>query len=424
MTYEQALAYVHALTRFGSKPGLTRVAVLLDYLGNPQRGLRCLHVAGTNGKGSTSAMLDAVLREQGYRVGLCTSPYMLDFRERIRLDGEMVSRDELAQHMAAVKAACELLLADGHEQPTEFEVVVALTLRCFAAHKLDFCVMEVGLGGRWDATNVIEPPLVAAITSISYDHTEYLGDSLAQIAREKCGIFKRGSVAVAASPREAEVRDVIVAEAAAADVPLTLTQPSALSLLSSGPDGSTMAYRGLALQVPLAGAHQCDNAAVAVDCLLALRNMGFAVSDEAIVKGLAATQWQGRLQVVQRQPLVVLDVAHNPDGMRALCEALDALYAGRDIVAVLSMCSDKQAAQCVPMLASRVTALYTAAADTPRALSAGELAKMAAGHCTATTCGSVAEAVKRALEASHGDGLVLICGSHYMMAEAREALAN
>lgn len=423
MNYQQAIDYLHAVMRFGSKPGLTRIQQLLDAMGNPQHGLRCIHVAGTNGKGSTSAMLDSILRKQGYTVGLCTSPYMLDFRERIRINGAMIGRDELAERVTEVDALIQAMLARGQMQPTEFEIIVAITLQTFAAHKVDYCVIEVGLGGRWDATNAIDAPLVAAITSISYDHTEYLGDTLPQIAREKCGIFKPGSRAVAMGGQPAEVAAVIREEAEHNGLPLIFTAPEALQIRHSNRDGSQFAYRGNDYTLRLAGHHQIQNAMVAIECVEALRQCGVAISAQALRDGLYEAQWSGRLQCVQQEPLVVLDVAHNPDGMRALCEALDTLYPTLSIHAVMSMCSDKQAHSCVPMLAQRAAAFYAAAADTPRALPAQSLLALAQPHCArAQAYGSVKQAVQAALATAKIQDMVLICGSHYMMEEARDAL--
>ena len=417
MNYQESLQYLHGVARFGSKPGLTRVSALLEAMGEPHKGLRCIHIAGTNGKGSTAAMTERMLREAGYSTGLCTSPYLLDFCERIRINGDCIDRDELAVRMTALKQTVERLVADGGPQPTEFELVVALTLQCFAEHKLDYCVIEVGLGGRWDATNVIEPPLVAAITSISFDHTEYLGDTLRQIALEKCGILKPGSQFVASHVQSPEVLEVFAEAAARCGAPLTLTDLAEIQ--SADASGTRFVYHGRNYTTPLAGIHQVHNALVALEIVEALRRQGADISYETAARGLAQTQWAGRLQVVGRDPLMLLDVAHNPDGVRALCEALDTLYAGKRIVAVVGMCGDKKVDRCVPLLARRVAAFFAVTADNPRALPAPELATLAAPYCRETVCAdSVTEGVQQALACAGQDDVVLICGSLFIMAEA------
>jgi len=426
MTCQAALDYLHSLGQFGTKPGLTRIKTLLNAMGDPQKNLKCIHVAGTNGKGSTAAMLDSILRAQGYTVGLCTSPYLHDFRERIQINGAMIGKDELTQRIANIKAHIDELLKQGNEHPTEFEIVIALTLQAFAEHKLDYCVIEVGLGGRWDATNVIEPPLVAAITSISYDHTEYPGDTLPLIAREKCGIFKMGSRAVASFPHDPEVRETIQHNANKLNIPIIFTDPNQLSITNTNETNSTFLYKNQPYTIAMAGQHQIQNALVAIETVETLRDCGVTITQQALRDGLANVRWSGRLQVVSQNPRVVFDVAHNPDGVRALYQSLDTLYSDREITAVVAMCSDKQAHICVPQIASRATAFYAAESKAPPRwppTPATELAALAQPHCQNTQAHkSITQAIQTAISKATPNTVILVCGSHYMMNEARTAL--
>ena len=424
MTYDQALAYLHGTARFGSKPGLSRVAALLRRLGDPQKHLRSVHIAGTNGKGSVAAMTERILRQAGYSTGLCISPYLLDFCERIQCNGVPIDRNELARYVAELKTVVESMTAQGLEHPTEFELVVALTLRVFADRKVDFCVVEVGLGGRWDATNVIEAPLVAAITSISFDHMEYLGDTLRQITMEKCGIFKNGALAVAGGIQREGVCDEIERHAAEKGLPLTFTDPAALTVLQADRRGAAFRYKDSNYTIHLAGRHQIHNAMVAIEIACALRRRGISIPNAAVAEGLAQTQWAGRLQTVGSNPAVVLDVAHNADGMQALCQSLDTLYRDKEIFAAVAMCGDKQADRCLAMLAKRLAHCYTAAADTVRALPAQAMRELALPYCPATACASVTEAVTAAIQAAGPNGIALICGTFYMMPEAWEIVNN
>ena len=269
MNYEQAMEYIHAVQWAGHKPGLTRTRTLLAALGDPHKKLQFVHVAGTNGKGSTAAMLAAVLQAAGYTTGLFTSPFLEQFAERMQVNGQPIPDTELA-------AACETLqpcIAAMDDQPTEFELVTAAAMLWFQRRGCDIVVLEVGLGGRLDATNVIGAPACAVITNIGLDHTEILGDTLAQIAREKAGILKPGTCAVS-YPQTAEVRAVLHETCARLDIPLTEADADAIEPLRDSVDGQTFSYRGAVYDLPLLGRHQLRNAAVALETVAALRTRG------------------------------------------------------------------------------------------------------------------------------------------------------
>ncbi len=420
MTYEQALDYIHSTVRFGSKPGLKRIEGLLDALGNPQEKLRFVHVAGTNGKGSTCAMTAAVLQKAGYKTGLYISPYVEDFRERIQIDREMIPRSRLAELTGHIAGMIERVVASGGWQPTEFEIITALAMLYFSQEGCDLVVLEVGLGGRFDATNIIPPPLVAAIAPISVDHSAYLGDTIEDIAFEKCGIIKPGCVAVTCAGQASDAMRVIEDACRKKNVPLLAPDEGKLSFHDAGLEGSHFAYDGLEVSIGLRGAHQIQNALTALQIVRALRMQGVIIPDKAVRDGLAGTEWNGRFEVVRRSPLCITDGAHNPDAMAVLCAAIDSLLAGKRLVAVMAMMADKDYASCVPMLARRCAALVAVQVDLPRVLAAEKLAETAGQYCAAVYHDAdIASGVRRALALADEDSAVLACGSLYMIGEAK-----
>ena len=322
MDYEQALEWVHSLPRLAAHPGVENTRRLLEKLGNPEKSLRFVHVAGTNGKGSATVMLASVLHRAGYRVGASVSPYVLEFRERFLLDGEMISRETLAQILTEVRAAAEGLRAEGWDSLVEFDAVTAATLLWFARERCDIVCLEVGLGGRLDSTNAVENTLVACIMCIGRDHTELLGDTYAAIAGEKCGILKNNCTVISYPAQPQEAMDEITLRAAKAHCPLVAPDLQDLHIYKAPAFENRVNYGGYDLVVPFPGVHQAYNAAVVVEAALALCEKGFDISDEAILDGIAGARFPARIEVLSRRPLVVLDGAHNPDGARALAATL------------------------------------------------------------------------------------------------------
>ena len=325
MDYEQALEWVHSLPRLAAHPGVENTRRLLEKLGNPEKSLRFVHVAGTNGKGSATVMLASVLHRAGYRVGAGVSPYVLEFRERFLLDGEMISRETLAQILTEVRAAAEGLRAEGWDSLVEFDAVTAATLLWFARERCDIVCLEVGLGGRLDSTNAVENTLVACIMCIGRDHTELLGDTYAAIAGEKCGILKNNCTVISYPAQPQEAMDEITLRAAKAHCPLVAPDLQDLHIYKAPAFENRVNYGGYDLVVPFPGVHQAYNAAVVVEAALALCEKGFDISDEAILGGIAGARFPARIEVLSRRPLVVLDGAHNPDGARALAATLRGL---------------------------------------------------------------------------------------------------
>ncbi len=346
MDYASALDYLAGFSRFGMRLDLDRMRELLHRLGDPQEQLAFIHVAGTNGKGSTSAMLESVLRAAGYRTGLYTSPHLQRFTERVQVDGREIAQADVTRHLDAIRPVIDGMLAAGLESPTEFEVITALALRHFLAVGVDAVVLEVGLGGRYDATNVISRPLLTVITHIHFDHTDRLGHTLEAIAGEKAGIIKAGRPVIT-SAGEPEAVAVIERVAAEHGAPLQVVgRDIRWHEVSCGQDGQVLdmtgpGWRYESLRLPLVGRHQQANAATAVAALTALAAEGLPVPEAALRQGLAAVRWPGRLEVVRRSPLVVLDGAHNPDGARAAAAAVRDVLPHRRVVLLLGMLFDK-----------------------------------------------------------------------------------
>lgn len=417
MQYEEALAWVHSLPRLCSAPGPQNERALLQALGRPQDALKFVHVAGTNGKGSAVLMLASVLKAAGLRVGATVSPFVLDFRERFQLNGEMISREACAGILTQVRGALEQMPPAQREQIAEFDAVTAAALLWFAQQGCDIVCLETGLGGRLDATNAVDNTLVACIMAIGKDHTELLGHTYAGIAAEKCGIFKPGCSVVAYPAQPEEAMRQIEACAAAAHCPLCVPQLEDFHFYRGRPFENRVNYGGYDLEVPFAGRHQAYNAAVVVQAALALCEHGFDISDDAIMQGIAAARNPARIEVLQRRPLVILDGMHNPDGARALA---DVLRAGRvqGLTAVMGVLQGKGEAEMLRALSPHLARVYAVQPPSPRALPAGQLAAAARQVCgQVSVWQDVPLAVQDALRTCQGG--VLICGSLYLAAQVR-----
>ena len=425
MNYEESVAYIHSLEAFGIRPGLERIAALCHALCDPQKSLKFVHVAGTNGKGSTSTMIAAALQAAGYTVGLFTSPYVIDFRERIRVNGEMIPPEHLAVCMTAVRLEIERLAAQGM-QVTEFEAVTALAFLYFALAKCRVVVLEVGLGGRFDATNVIDKPLVSVITSISLDHTAVLGDTIEQIAAEKCGIIKPGGVTVCYPKQPPAALDVIRKTCEERGNVMILPPIEFLNIERADLSGSAFRYRDLEIRLPLPGEHMIYNCVTAIDALYNLRIFGICAFDDAIRKGIASVAMPARTEVIRRDPLILLDGGHNEDCANALAATLRTQLAGRRIVAVVSLMADKDYDAYLQRVLPFVAQVIATQAPVPRALDAQALAAAAAPYCP--QCSAVADplaAVQAGFRALEGDNdVLLVCGSFYLAGAVREELKN
>ncbi len=426
MTTQQAIEALHALPRMGQgAPGLARMQNLCDHLGNPEKELQCIHIAGTNGKGSLAAMTSSILTAAGYKTGLTISPYVVDFRERFQIDGEMIPPRTLANLTEKVLDAIDAIEAEGGEKPVEFEAVTALAFLWFAREKCDLVVLETGLGGRCDATNVVPHKLVAAITKIGYDHMEVLGDTLDKIAAEKAGIIKEGTVVVNYPDQPAEAMGPILTAAAEAHTSIITPDKDDLTLLRGKRLENRIDYGGYRAALGLPGTHQANHAAMAVEIALALwREFGYDISDDAILQGLADARMPARIEVLRRHPLLLLDGCHNPDGAKMLATTLTRADFEENLVGVLGVLADKDYKEMLSDLAPCFAKVYTVTPNCPRALSAEELQKEARFHTDAEVADSVADAIRTAVDYADENNLagVVVCGSLYLAAEARPLL--
>ena len=419
MNYTETLSWIHGTERFGSRLGLGRMGRLLHRMGDPHLKVPFIHVAGTNGKGSTTTLIASALTAGGFKTGKFISPYILEFRERMQIDGQMIPEETLAALATRLRPIAEEFKAAG-DPVTEFELVTVLGLCWFAEQNCDIAVLEVGLGGRLDATNIIPPPVVAVITRIDYDHTAILGDTLSAIAGEKCGIVKRGSTVISYPDQAGEALAVIRRRTEEENDPLLLPDLSQLTVLSSGLCGSRFCYRGEKYSIPLPGPHQVLNAVTALEALKALSDTRFAVSPQEIAAGFAAARFPARLELLRQSPPVLLDGAHNPNGGRALCDAVKSLGL-HDLTAVVGMLRDKDCLPVLQMMAPYCARMIVTTVPNPRSYPAEEFAGLARSVCPrVTVCPDCEEAARLAL-AEGGNG-VLVFGSLYLASAVRPVM--
>lgn len=419
MTYNEALDKINSLLRFGIKPGLERVSKLLELLGNPQEKLRFVHVAGTNGKGSVCSLLSSVLTKSGCKTGLYISPYILDFRERMQINGEMIPERELTELVEKTFPLVEQMAAEG-EEITEFEFITALAMQWFAQQHCDVVVLEVGLGGRFDATNVIAAPLVSVIMSISLDHTAILGDTVEKIAFEKCGIIKCGGTTVCFPTQPEPAFRVIQQIAAERENTLRVADCNMVTPLSTGLHGTELRYQNTTLHLPFIGNHQIKNAATVLTVLEVLRKKGIDISEQAIAEGFSAARFPARLEVLCEKPAFLLDGAHNPGGAAALADAVKQYLTAENIVAVTGMLADKDTHTAIEKLSGLFSHVITLTPSNPRALSAEELAEQWRQHCTDVfAIHDRSEAVRKAFALAGTNGAIVVFGSLYLAADIR-----
>ncbi|WP_294907311.1 folylpolyglutamate synthase/dihydrofolate synthase family protein [uncultured Ruminococcus sp.] len=420
MTYENALEKIHSLLSFGSRPGLDRILTLLDRMGNPQNKLKYIHVAGTNGKGSTCAMLSSTLVAAGYKTGLFISPYINDFRERIQINNEMISKEMLANAVEETFPLIEKLQSEGIII-TEFEYVNALEFYIHANENCDVVVLETGMGGLLDCTNVIKPPLCSVITTIGLDHTAILGDTIEKISAQKCGIIKSGSIAVTSKQTENAMK-VIEQTAERLNVPLMKSESVNINVTSETLEGSEFEYNGRKIHINLAGKHQLENAKTAIAAIESVRQRGLLeISDDDISEGFAKAVNPARFELLSKNPVVILDGAHNPNGIEALKNSVRKFLDGEKITCVMGMLADKDIDSSIKLLDGVFETVYTVPVDNPRAISSEELAEKCKGYFkNITSFDSAEKAFDGAFEnAEKNGGAVIVCGSLYLAGEIR-----
>lgn len=420
MTYGEALEYIHGVNTAFCKPGLERIGALCEALGNPQDSLRYVHVAGTNGKGSTSSMLASILKEAGYKVGLYTSPYIYRFNERIRVDGEDISNEDLIALVERLRPIVEEM----DDKPTEFELICAMAFEHFKNVGCDIVVLEVGLGGRFDSTNIIKSPLLSIITGIALDHTAILGNTVEKIAFEKAGIIKPGSPLLWGGSDKAAERVIReVAEARCSDIysvrhELTEVHESTLA----GTRFSYGKYPNAVIR--LLGAYQPRNASCVLEAVEILKKNGIKIDTGAVYRGLEATRWRARFEVIATEPTVIFDGAHNPEGIAAAVESIKNYYPEGGITVFTGVLADKDYRTVARSISEVASSAYTITPDNPRALPAEKYAEVLRSYgVDALSCESVETALAKAIERARHDGGAVCClGSLYTYSSVIDAM--
>lgn len=415
MNYTEALEYIHSICWTFTKPGLERISALCEKLGNPQDELKFIHVAGTNGKGSFCSMIDSVLRAAGYKTGLFTSPYIKVFNERMQFCGENIADDELAEITEYVKPYADSM----EDKPTEFELITAIGFEYFKRKKCDVVILEAGMGGRLDSTNIIKSSLLSVITGISLDHTAFLGDTVEKIAAEKAGIIKEnGDVLFGGNSKSVE--EVIEAKAAEMNADYHFADKTSLDIVSSDLTGSTFNYLGFKeVKLPLLGLYQPSNAANVLCALEILKRKGFNVSEEAVRAGLLAARWPARFEIISRDPLIIFDGAHNPEGIETAVTSIKRYFGDQKVSILTGVMKDKDYNYIAGKFAEISDRAFTITPQNPRALPAEDYAKVLEGvGIKATSYASVAAALDDAKKYAKETSTALLClGSLYMYCE-------
>lgn len=420
MTQDQLLTALAQCKKW--KTDLTPMISLAEQFGNPQNQLKFIHVGGTNGKGSTSTMLACILEQAGYKTGRFISPYILNFRERIQVNGEQIPEADLCRLGSEVIEAARKL-EEKELYPAEFDLVTMIAFRYFAEQNCDIVILEVGVGGGIDSTNIILPETVEAsvLTSISLDHTAILGNSEAEIAGEKCGIFKENIPVIVSASIPNEAMNVIKKQVEMKHCPLSLAEKSSVLLQESRPDGLLVNAREQELFLPLPGLYQLQNLATALTVVDALKERGYTISDEAVRLGIANVRFPARMELLGKNPRFWIDGAHNPEGVASLKETVEYLAPNAHRVCVCGMMADKSCGEVVAVLSSIFDEVITMTVQNPRALQDEELAELWRSHNVPAECGGtdMARAVSRAVELAGNDGVVVCCGSLFLCSEIR-----
>lgn len=419
MTYTEAINYIHSVTWKGSRPGLSRITELCKSLGDPQDSLSFVHVAGTNGKGSFCSMLASVLADAGYTVGLFTSPFIKEFNERFRVNGENITDEELAEVTEAVKPHADKM----EDSPTEFELITAIAFEYFKRKRCDIVVLEVGMGGRLDSTNIIKTPVLSVITEISLDHTAFLGTTVEAIAKEKSGIIKDG-VPVIFTGTDENAAKIVADEAEKRSSPYFRTDYSSLSVTKSDVYGNVFDYKGEKnYKIALAGEYQPRNAAAVISAVDVLRKSGKNIPGSALRSGLEKTKWNARFELLSDNPVIVYDGGHNPDGVKVTFKSAELCFTEKPIL-LSGIMADKDYTETARIASAYAFCVYTVRPDVPRALDAQSYADVytSFGIC-AYACDSIEEGVFVAVARSKTEHRpLLIFGSLYMYADIGKAV--
>ena len=421
MTYEEALQYFEQTDLRGSYLGLEEISKVLDRLGNQEKQLKFVHVAGTNGKGSTATLLESCLRKAGYRVGLYTSPHLVRYNERFKVNGEEISDELLASATERVKAVVDTL----EKAPTQFELMTCIGFCCFLEAGCDIVVLEVGLGGRADTTNVIPVPEAAVITRIGLEHTEILGDTLEKITAEKAGIVKAGGTVILGDPTR-EVFGVTEEICRRQGAELILSDPAEAKPLTRSVEGQKFSWKQYPeISLSLLGKHQLQNGCTALATLEALRGKGWNIPEEAVLEGFRTAVWPGRFECVSTQPTVIIDGGHNQQCAEAIADALKEYFPGKKCTFLIGVMADKNFKGIFDALLPLAEKILAVTPDSPRALKAPRLCEKLGeeyGYFNAIPYETLDDALKALMQGATAEDLICICGSLYMVGDVRKAL--
>lgn len=430
MNYKEALKYIEETHKFGIRLGLDNMTKLLDLLGNPQDNLNIIHMSGTNGKGSTCSFITSILKEAGYKVGLYTSPFLETFTERIRINGENIPEEDVARIISLIKEKIEQMVKEGYSYPTEFEIVTTMAFYYYYEQNVDYVALEVGLGGRYDATNIIKSSQVSVIGSISLDHTNILGDNISKIAYEKGGIIKENGVAIVYNQSD-EVKNVI--KQICYDKNATYIETNFDDIDIKKSDIYSQVYDVTIfdesyenIEIKLIGEHQINNSILALTVIKYLEgNKGLKVDDESIRKGLINTKWPGRIEKISENPLFIIDGAHNEDGALSLAKAIDKNFKDRNLTLLIGMLEDKDIDSVLDILIPKFNKVITTTPDNPRAIDSSKLKdKILRYTDNVVDKKNIEKALNYTLESSSDNDVIISAGSLYMIGSIRRLMTN
>lgn len=420
MQYTEFLTYISSFTKLGGRLGFENCRVLMDRLGAPDRSLKFVHISGTNGKGSISKMTESILTESGYKVGLFVSPYIIDFRERIQISGEMISEQDVCFYADKVKPIVDEMMAEGYPAPCEFEVIQAIGMLYFAEKQCDIVCMEAGIGGERDSTNIIDTPLVSVIANIGLDHTALLGDTVEQIATDKCGIIK-GNITVA-YPQSENIINIIKNKCVQKCSKLIIPDVRDLNYLSSDWMYSEFCYKGVNYTKKLVGEYQIYNASVSIEVAKSLSEFGYNVTEESIRKGIAKANFPARLEVMSTRPLVIVDGSHNVQGAETVSNVISSL-SDKKVTVVVGMMADKDCRNAVNLLTANANRVLTVNVDYYRSISSENLAEMIENG-NVEVCDDAIDTVISAIDNMSDEDVLIVCGSLYLASSVRKSIVE
>lgn len=426
MNYQEAMRYISEVHKYGSKLGLENIKHLLELLGNPHKELKIIHIAGTNGKGSTAAYIREILVENEYKVGFYTSPYLEVFNERVQVNHNLIKDEEIAEHITEIESCIKTMLEKGYNHPTEFEVITAMAFLYFKKKNVDYVVLEVGLGGRFDATNVIESSLISVITSISYDHTKILGDTLTKIAFEKSGIIKENGLIVS-YPQVQEAEAEIIKNAKLKNAQYYSVNLEELSIISQNEKSSIFKLSDVDenIEISMLGVHQIYNAALAIKTINILEAKHLVSIDrKKMISAIKNTHWNGRMEVISENPLIIIDGAHNPDGAKTLIDTLNSTFSKYEKTLCIGMLEDKDVDEVLKKLIPYIDNIIVTEPNSDRALTAEKMAEKIEKYDKKVEIKADREEAFKLLlnKIEKENQLGIIAGSLYLIGEGRKWL--